>query len=73
MRKVKQIVKQNGLIGKRKPGATIQSETWSGRRDSNSRLSPWEGDVLPLHYSRMKQLHSTHSKLCCKDLRPSVF
>ena len=21
---------------------------WSGRRDSNSRLSPWQGDTLPL-------------------------
>ena len=26
---------------------------WSGRRDSNSRLSPWQGDTLPLSYIRM--------------------
>jgi hypothetical protein len=25
---------------------------WSGRRDSNSRPSPWQGDALPLSYFR---------------------
>ena len=25
---------------------------WSGRRDSNSRRSPWQGDALPLSHSR---------------------
>ena len=25
----------------------------SGRRDSNSRLSPWQGDALPLSYFRI--------------------
>ena len=25
---------------------------WSGRWDSNPRLSAWEADVLPLNYSR---------------------
>ena len=25
----------------------------SGRRDSNSRPSPWQGDVLPLNYTRI--------------------
>lgn len=28
----------------------------SGRRDSNSRPSPWQGDVLPLNYARMVEL-----------------
>ncbi len=27
--------------------------TWSGRRDLNSRPSPWQGDALPLSYSRL--------------------
>ena len=27
-------------------------EIWSGRRDLNSRPSPWQGDALPLSYSR---------------------
>jgi hypothetical protein len=27
-------------------------KSWSGRRDLNSRLSPWQGDTLPLSYSR---------------------
>ena len=26
---------------------------WSGKRDSNSRHSPWQGDALPLSYSRI--------------------
>ena len=26
---------------------------WSGRRDSNPRPSPWQGDALPLSYFRM--------------------
>ncbi len=25
----------------------------SGRRDSNSRPSPWQGEVLPLNYARI--------------------
>jgi hypothetical protein len=28
---------------------------WSGRRDLNSRPSPWQGDALPLSYSRLLQ------------------
>ncbi len=30
------------------------SENWSGRRDSNSRPSPWQGDALPLSHFRIK-------------------
>src|SRR5216683_4074033 len=26
---------------------------WSGRRGSNPRLSPWQGDALPLSHSRL--------------------
>jgi hypothetical protein len=29
------------------------SFVWSGRRDSNSRPSPWQGDALPLSYFRI--------------------
>ncbi len=28
---------------------------WSGKRDSNSRPSPWQGDALPLSYSRISK------------------
>ena len=28
-------------------------ETWSGKRDSNSRPQPWQGCALPLSYSRL--------------------
>src|ERR1700691_6045066 len=31
---------------------------WSGRRDLNSRPSPWQGDALPLSYSRLSSLQS---------------
>jgi hypothetical protein len=31
---------------------------WSGRRDLNSRPSPWQGDALPLSYSRLSSLPS---------------
>ena len=27
--------------------------SWSGKRDSNSRRSPWQGDALPLSHSRI--------------------
>ena len=44
---------------------------WSGRRDSNSRLSAWEADILPLNYSRRRlQLDSTSRKAKKQD-RPS--
>src|SRR5437660_2314058 len=31
------------------------SRIWSGRRDLNSRPSPWQGDALPLSYSRLSK------------------
>ncbi len=36
--------------GKRPAGYCL-----SGRRDSNSRPSPWQGDVLPLNYTRVRR------------------
>ena len=30
----------------------INKCSWSGKRDSNSRLRPWQGRALPLNYSR---------------------
>jgi len=29
-----------------------EGESWSGKRDSNPRLRPWQGRTLPLSYSR---------------------
>ena len=37
------------------PGGRRRAE-WSGRRDLNSRPSPWQGDALPLSYSRLSQI-----------------
>ena len=31
----------------------IREKNWSGRRDSNSRPSPWQGDALPLSHFRI--------------------
>ena len=31
----------------------LQVTDWSGKGDSNSRPSPWQGDALPLSYSRL--------------------
>ena len=33
--------------------ATIACQRWSGKRDSNSRHLPWQGNALPLSHSRM--------------------
>ena len=33
-------------------GAGISQKIWSGRRDLNPRLRPWQGRTLPLSYSR---------------------
>ena len=37
-------------LGAYAPGTGLLS--WSGRRDSNSRPSPWQGDALPLSHFR---------------------
>ena len=39
--------------------------SWSGRRDSNSRRSPWQGDALPLSHSRIS-LYYIHSIKKCE-------
>ena len=33
--------------------AELQAHNWSGRRDSNPRPSPWQGDALPLSHFRV--------------------
>jgi hypothetical protein len=39
--------------------AQQQSEGWSGKRDSNPRLRPWQGRTLPLSYSRSNPQSTT--------------
>src|SRR5579863_2454402 len=41
-------------IHRSQPGRRRRAD-WSGRRDLNSRPSPWQGDALPLSYSRLSQ------------------
>src|SRR6266446_10734695 len=36
---------------------------WSGRRDLNSRPSPWQGDALPLSYSRFKSTTDSNDSM----------
>jgi hypothetical protein len=37
------------------PSHAYESEGWSGKRDSNPRLRPWQGRTLPLSYSRPRR------------------
>ena len=39
----------------------VQISNLSGRRDSNSWPSPWQGDVLPLNYARMNTVQKHRS------------
>ena len=39
-------------------GCLTWGYTWSGRRDSNPRPSPWQGDALPLSHFRVESHYS---------------
>ena len=41
---------------------------WSGKRDSNSRLQPWQGCALPLNYSRIYFNGGTNRARTCDPL-----
>ena len=45
---------------------------WSGKRDSNSRLSPWQGDTLPLSHSRIMVRAVDFHKCSAFMIRPSL-
>src|SRR4029453_3031044 len=47
-----------GWLAIRSSLACQASEGWSGKRDSNPRLRPWQGRTLPLSYSRSRRTHS---------------
>ena len=40
--------------GRKAPVTGAVEKPWSGRRDLNPRLRPWQGRTLPLSYSRAK-------------------
>ena len=40
--------------------------SWSGRRDSNPRPPPWQGDVLPLNYFRDNRYYYSKYIFLCK-------
>ena len=43
---------QTELFPEKKTHHSVSLLSWSGRRDSNPRPPPWQGDVLPLNYFR---------------------
>ncbi len=43
---------KNGLMTREDKGKSRKN--WSGKRDLNPRPSPWQGDALPLSYSRVR-------------------
>ena len=48
---------------------------WSGRRDLNPRPSPWQGDALPLSYSRIRPeavYRAAHRPVNAAPYAPSV-
>src|SRR6266568_2747920 len=56
-----------------------QANSWSGRRDLNPRLRPWQGRTLPLSYSRsVPSVYSTYAlrakrqKLTAPALGPAI-
>src|SRR6187455_3044306 len=70
---------RSGMSGearmKRRPLAGVQGapaiKEWSGKRDSNPRLRPWQGRTLPLSYSRPRQtVESTQLAPAEQDPRP---
>ena len=42
----------NGFAGRCLTTWLCRLKKWSGKRDLNSRLRPWQGRTLPLSYSR---------------------
>ncbi len=45
-------IKKDKFILGTKKAHFRELSSWSGRRDSNPRPPPWQGDVLPLNYFR---------------------
>ena len=52
------------------PGRDQSRADWSGRRDLNPRPSPWQGDALPLSYSRWV-LFEYIGRVCSGQRRPT--
>ena len=57
------------LKSKRRNLTHVSLKFWSGRRDSNSRRSPWQGDALPLSHSRIVWCLRTESNHRHRDFQ----
>ena len=44
-------------------GRAREESEWSGKRDSNPRLRPWQGRTLPLSYSRPRRFVSVPQRI----------
>jgi hypothetical protein len=47
-------------VGNDRLSRLTRKEWWSGKRDSNPRLRPWQGRTLPLSYSRSTRITVPH-------------
>ena len=56
-------------LANRSPLACQAGEGWSGKRDSNPRLRPWQGRTLPLSYSRLPR--SAHRTTAPRGRQPA--
>ena len=54
------------FIKKAGPPAGLDSLRWSGRRELNPRLQPWQGCTLPLSYSRSTSRYTNRQRCCVK-------
>jgi hypothetical protein len=43
----------------------LWAHLWSGRRDSNPRPSPWQGDALPLSHFRLSRMTAADDTISC--------
>ena len=51
----------------------LHPQNWSGRRDSNSRPSPWQGDALPLSHFRKILNWWREKDLNLRSLRQQIY
>jgi hypothetical protein len=49
----------------------VLNALWSGKRDLNPRLQPWQGCTLPLSYSRVTDEDKPDGHKCQPNLRVS--
>src|SRR5688572_2531734 len=64
---------ERGPEGARRGAGAPAEKFWSGKRDSNPRLRPWQGRTLPLSYSRPARHTSLYKHHETDNFLSSVF